>query len=65
MTAEFEPAGITELGPGQDDLKAWQYMVARRNLAELRKDTPRCEANSSLDKQEKFGTMLIFVNVIQ
>lgn len=65
MTAEFEPAGIAELGPGQDDLEAWQYMMARCNLAELREDTPRCEANCSRDKQEGFGTMLIFVNVIQ
>lgn len=66
MTAESELAGIIEFSPGQNDFEAWQYeMVARCNLAELREDTPRCEANSSLDKQEGFGTMPIFVNVIQ
>lgn len=62
---EFEPSCITELGPGQDDLEAWQYTVARCKLAELREDTPRREANRSLDKQGGFEAMLIFVNVIQ
>lgn len=66
MTAEFESTGITELGPGQNDPEAWQYeTVARCNLAKSREDTLRGEASSSLDKQEGFGAMLIFVNVIQ
>lgn len=65
MTAESEPARVTELGPGQNDLEAWQSMVSRCHLAKLREDTPRSEANSSLDKQEGFGAMLIFVNLIQ
>lgn len=66
MTAEFESTGITELGPGQNDPEAWQYeRVACCSLAKLKEITPRGEANSSLDKQERFRAKLIFVNVIQ